>query len=113
MIRFGRNRVGDWVLVGPVAEVRLGDVDVLLKSGVTISETVVHLGKPFLSPEGERLRYGYLIATERRPKGRSCAECGYRPTVTRKADRHGIIGPVCSICKRADPKDLDFSASRL
>jgi hypothetical protein len=66
-----------------------------------------------VTEEGQRLCYGYLAAQPRRPKGRSCAECGWRPTVALKADKAGVVAPVCLFCERAKSSELDFAKQRM
>lgn len=73
-VHFKRTKKGSWAVVGPVAEVQVGPVEVETKAGKTKTVTVVGVGKPFMPKWAEEEHaYGYLsveapkAATEEAP----------------------------------------------
>jgi len=85
-VTYRRAKTGDWVAYGPVSEVREGPVRIRKKDGSEKIDTVVRLGAPFATAQGDYV-YGYLAPKSTSDSGRSnrsraphgmieCDECG-------------------------------------
>lgn len=82
---YRKTKSGEWVVFGPAASVRLGQVAVSKRDGAAKVETVAKLGKPF-RVDGVECVYGYIAPKQAsrsggpvRPSGSyECDECGDR-----------------------------------
>jgi hypothetical protein len=109
MINYRKTKQGTWVVCGPVAEVRIGQVTVTKKDGSTKTETVESIGKPFAASSGD-LVYGYIKPSVK-PNGNGnsnssgynkpsnsngrCRECG---GPIRDASHHRAMQGYCGNC---------------
>lgn len=59
---YRKTQQGEWVIVGSIDIVKVGEVTVTKKSGETKVETVVRVGKTFTTDAGECC-YGYTSTT--------------------------------------------------
>ena len=83
MITYRQNAKKEWVACGPVAEMKIGTVQVSKRDGSTESRQITGLGNPFSTDRGQMV-YGYLA-----PKS----------TLMRKS-REPAYDSACSDCRR-------------
>lgn len=67
MIKYTQNKKsGEWQVIGPVSELKIGSVVVTKNDGTTNIEQVINLSKTFKNDSGELLCFGYLARSERK-----------------------------------------------
>ena len=113
-ITWRKSKSGEWVVCGPVDDVRVGVVTVTKRSGVIEHVEIEKLGRPFQTDDGRTLVYGYPAKTERtttatRSSYRGpCENCGEGKASYSVVDSSGIQGMVCERCSNLPRWELSF-----
>ena len=81
-ISFRKGKNGDWAVMGPVSEMKIGTVQVKKKDGSITPFEITELGPPFEGDEGVMCVYGYRMTKVEKengkegiPKKRKCVLC--------------------------------------
>jgi len=124
-ITWRKSKSGEWVVCGPVDDVRVGVVTVTKRSGVIEHVEIEKLGRPFQTDDGRTLVYGYW--PESSPQGERRFREGFRASGSRwcvnnapeshnfrcgrsqsAVDSSGIKGMVCERCSNLPRWELSF-----
>lgn len=112
-LTYRKNRAGQWVVFGPVAQFGTSSwVTVTKRDGTTRRECVTETGRPF-DVDGVQCCYGYPGQREdSQPssQGREmCAECGQRAGVQECRDSSGIVARCCHRCAALPEYERSFA----
>lgn len=131
MLQFHKTKAQEWVVLGPVDEVRMGLATVSKKDGGTSEVEIIRLGNPF-EKDGQQVRYGYVLNAQKQKSARSpranayfaqlrkdeeaakaghvryCDLCGEEAQVIGR-DKAGKLGDLCGDCGEMDEGERVFS----